>query len=90
MRRKISRKTRRCRGAGALEGDEDDGDYVPHFALWSRVGSSPWVACAGSPSPMQQNTAASPDWSPLPPQQQQIPRPKLIQRGFSDPFAQRW
>jgi hypothetical protein len=54
---------------------------------FTRVGSSPWFAYAGSPSPTQPNTTPPPDWSPPEPQKQQTPKPELVERCFSDLFA---
>lgn len=54
---------------------------------FTRVGSSPWFACSGSPSPIQQDTVNPPDWLPPQPQQHQTPRPELVDRCFSDHLA---
>lgn len=62
-------------------------EYFWHSSGFARVGSSPWFACAGSPSPIQQDTLNPPDWSPPQPRRQQTPRPELVDRCFSDHLA---
>ncbi|KAK1828711.1 hypothetical protein QBC39DRAFT_436232 [Podospora conica] len=57
-----------------------------HSSGFTRVGSSPWSACAGGAPSIQPDPASPPDWSPPTPQLHHLPRPDTADKCFSDLF----